>query len=173
MRFITSIDGVKLDELIDNSKLLNNHVFDVNGDVKSLLSNLLNDLNGSFSSLVVGLVVPDNYGPLSSIWEKISKLLPIKSGDIIMQFNLNEDECLFCDFNDFTSSIYLNPGSLRDKIVYQPSPLCIVISDTIEAENFDYAYVVNSNWGKGEFNSSSNSKFITSILDLKVSNVWR
>jgi len=173
MRFVTAMDRDKLCELIDKSELTNSHVFDLKGDCKNKLEELLDSLNGSFDSIVIGIYVPDNYGPLSSIWTRVAKILPIKSGDAIMQFNVNSDECLFYDFNDFTTFVYMNSIGMDSRVSYAPVDLCIAVSDSIHASNFDCAYVVNSNWGKDDFNNVNGGELLTSILDLNVSRVWR
>lgn len=173
MRFITCVDIGKLKEVIDSSYLDNNMLFDFNNDSFSQSGTLLEELNGEFTSLNVGVYVPDNYGDLSSIWSQISKIIPVKAGDAIIQFNLDEDECIYFDFNNILDYLYNGDSELSSIVSYEPKTMGIVLSDRIPANKFDCAFLVNSEWGRENLSNSNNGLLITTIMDLNVSEVWR
>lgn len=173
MRFITCINESKLDEVIEIMTLKNNLLFDFNRGQLNSCKSLVKNLNGDCNSLVIGTCVDDNSGDLSKIWSEVSKLLPAKTGDIIMQFNINSDECLFYEFNEFMDSLYNDRENLQDLVSYDVLNKAIVVSSEINANTFDCAFIVNSDWGKGDFNTIKGGGILTSFQDLEVSKVWR
>lgn len=173
MRFITCIDGNKLDEMIGTLRLNNNVLFEFNDDKIESCKQLVENLNGECDSIIVGTCLDDNNFDLSNSWSYISKLLPTKTGDVVMQFKIDSDECVFFDFNDFMSALYENNGDLESLASYEVKTDSVVITGEIDAKKFDCAFIVNNDWGKDDFATGSESGVFTSFNDLNTSRVWR
>lgn len=182
MKFITVIDLDKINEIIEKGILENNYTFDVEEGAKKILSNVLSSLILESDSLVNGYCLDGRSGDLSSLWSQYLKTLPVKSGDVIVQFKVESDECIFCDFNNFMEFNYLGDfDSIKDIISYRFDEEKIAFTQTLDLVNFEKAFIVSDEWSKNDLVDSSisngnSSSLITNFKDLKdLSNscIWR
>lgn len=174
MRFVTCLNYDKLGEMIDLGGLSDNLLFDLSSNKVDELKSILEDLNGNINSVNIGLFIPNSYGPLSSIWNQIAKILPIKGGDAILEFNLNADECIFCNFNSFLNCVYSNVEDFNSYIDFNTSnDFTLAICDDIPNKSFNSAYIVGSNWNNKPLNSSITDSLVNSLSELNSSIVWR
>lgn len=180
MKFITVIDVPKIDEIIATGCLSNNYVFDVEDGAKKIISKALVDLNIESESIINGYCLDERNGDLSKLWFNYLKQLPVKAGDVIVQFGVNSDECLFCDFNDFMEFNYCEDYErIGDIISYRFDKDKIAFTQELDLAYFEKAFIVSDEWSKNDLVESglnNSSNLITDINNLKTisnSSVWR
>lgn len=180
MKFITVIDVPKIDEIIDTGNLSNNYVFDVEEGAKGIITSALKELNLDSDSIVNGYCIDESHGDLSKLWFNYLKQLPVKTGDVIVQFGVSSDECLFCDFNDFMEFNYCDDYErIGDIISYRFDKDKIAFTQQLDLALFEKAFIVSDEWSKDDLVESSlnsSSNVITNINNLKAigdSSVWR
>ena len=180
LKFITVIDVPKIDEIIDTGCLSNNYVFDIEDGAKGIISGALKELNLDSDSIVNGYCIDESYGDLSKLWFNYLKQLPVKTGDVIVQFGVSGDECLFCDFNDFMEFNYCDDYErIGDIISYRFDKDKIAFTQQLDLALFEKAFIVSDEWSKDDLVESSlnsSSNVITDINNLKAigdSSVWR
>lgn len=180
MKFITVIDLVKIDEIIENGVLENNCAFDLEGDVKSIFVRKLSDLNLDSDSVINGFCIDGRSGDLGNLWSYYINTFPVKTGDVLVQFSVEEDECVFCDFNSFMEFNYCGDyDSIKDIVSYRFDQDKIAFTQQLDLLNFEKAFIISSEWSKDNLINSSmsdNSSLVTNFRDLKTlgeSCVWR
>lgn len=180
MKFITVIDVPKIDEIIATGCLSNNYVFDVEDGAKEIITKALVDLNLESDSIINGYCLDESHGDLSKLWYTYLKQLPVKTGDVIVQFGVSSDECLFCDFNDFMEYNYCDDYErVGDIISYRFDKDKIAFTQELDLAYFEKAFIVSDEWSKNdlvESGLSNSSNMITDINNLKTisnSSVWR
>lgn len=180
MKFITVIDVPKIDEIIDTGCLSNNYVFDVEEGARGIISKTLKELNLDSDSIVNGYCIDESNGDLSKLWFDYLKQLPVKTGDVIVQFGVSADECIFCDFNDFMEFNYCDDYErIGDIISYRFNKDKIAFTQELDLAFFEKAFIVSDEWSKDDLVESglnSSSSVVTNITNLKAitnSSVWR
>lgn len=182
MKFITVVDVPKIDEIISKGMLENNYAFDMEEGARSVLVEKLNDLSVEVDSVINGYCLDGSSGDLTNLWSKFIRSFPVKSGDVIIQFSVDEAECVFCDFNDFMDYNYSGDFDfIEDIISYRFDSEKIAFTQQLDLLNFEKAFIVSDEWSKNNLINSSigsdgNSGLLTNVQDLKVlgrSSVWR
>lgn len=178
MKFITVVDSEKIDEILELGCLINNCMFELDSVGLSIVSKALSDLVLPSDSVVNGYCIDGSNGDLSNLWSSYLKSLPVKTGDVIMQFSVNEDECVFCDFNNFMEYSYLgNSEFIKDIISYRFDKDKIAFVQELLAKDFEKAFIVTDSWKSDSlFVAGTSNKIIKGISELKsinCSSVWR
>lgn len=182
MKFITVVDVDKIDEITQSGLLSNNYLFEMSDEAKSIISDKLIDLNVESNSVVNGYCLDGSCGDLSKLWNLYLRQLPVKTGDVIVQFGVESDECIFCDFNDFMEFNYMDEFErIKDIISYRFDKDKIAFTQTLDLCNFEKAFIVSEEWSKDDLidsniGSPNSSKLVTNLEDFKNindSDVWR
>lgn len=175
MKFITVMSEAKALEFISNLNITNNLLFDFPSNVLEEVKSKLEGLTGLSTLPVLGMVVSDTNGNLSESWKEISNLLPVKTGDVIFQFSIKDDEMLYGEFNKVMALLYNNSYFTEEVFEYELPEVtdCIALASEVELSTFECAYVVNDDWGRSQFRSSGSCSSIQELKELCTSDVWR
>lgn len=178
MKFITVIDNDKIDEIMDTGFLRFNCAFELEDSCREILVSSLKELNVDSESIVNGYCIDERYGDLSNNWLKYLNNLPIKTGDIIVQFGVEVDECIFCDFNEFMQYNYCNEYErISDIITYRFDDSKIAFIQELDLAQFEKAFIVSEEWSHSDLvDSFTDNKVITNIRELSHisdSSIWR
>lgn len=174
MKFITVMSAKKALKFIDNLELENNLVFDFPEDVLENLKLKLEDLTGMLTTPVVGVVCP-NDDTLKQVWENVSTLLPVKSGDVVFQFRLPDDQLLYGDFNSVMALLYYPNGDTVDDVFDYNIPnvdKCVALVNEVKTDSFESAYILDSDWEKNAMESPSNLHDINTLKSLCNSSIF-
>lgn len=181
MKFITVVDLSKINEIIETQVLVNNCMFEIEGSTRGILVGKLSDLNVESDSIVNGFCLDGSDGDLSVLWSSYLKTLPVKTGDVIVQFSVNSDECIFCDFNSFMEFNYSEDVyGIEEIISYRFDKEKIAFTQSLELVDFEKAFIVSNEWSKQDLvettSINSRTNLVTSLIELKhinKSNIWR
>lgn len=149
MRFVTIAPKESIKEFINSGQFSDNCIYELTENQKHSLMNVFEDFSGKCCSPVVGLIL-DDCNSLEDDWRSLSNVLPIKSGDIVLEFSANKDRMLFCRFDKFVSTIYSNSGvDLGTILEYEPNGKKVLgFVDSFKLLDFVKGYVVNSEFNK-------------------------
>lgn len=173
MKFITVMDKEKALQFIDNLETSNNLLFDFPENILDEIICKLEDLTGLNTTPVVGVVY--NVGSLSSMWNKISRLLPVKSGDVVFQFSLNDDELLYGEFNNVMALLYSGSASEIDDVFDFDIPSndkCVALANLVKADSFESAFIVKDSWEKSSLPGLDSFNSISELKSLCNSNIF-
>lgn len=179
MKFMTVLDYDKFQQFFDNGVLQDNSIFEFSSEDSLFLNERLEDLTGNPSSFITGVCYPNNYN-LSKVWKDLSKLIPIAKNDIVMEFSVEEDECIYSDVKSTTKSIYLS-GGFQSLISYDFKEGDFAYTKDISVTNFEDGVIVDGLWDKQELpsnqniNSSQFNNFANRVKEkyVNISNTWR
>lgn len=168
MRFITVVDKSKLLELINSFHLTNNLLYDFPPNVLEEIKERLEDLTGLDYNPVLGVVVGNDFN-LQSSWNSVSSMLPVKSNDILVQFNLSEDEMLFGDFNRVMGLLYSNSNQSLDEIFdyYAPNDDCIGVVSEVPKKTFECGYVIKDDFSQGTLDCGNGLAVVEDVGELQ------
>lgn len=173
MKFITVMDKDKALEFIDNLEASNNLLLDFPQNILEEIICKLEDLTGLNTTPVIGFV--NKVGSLDSMWNKISRLLPVKSGDVVFQFSLNDDELLYGEFNNVMALLYSGSNSQIDEVFNSDIPSndkCIAITNLVKADSFESAFIVKDSWEKSSLPGLDNFSSLSELKSLYNSNIF-
>lgn len=178
MKFITVVDEPKIDEILATGYLKDNCMFEMDEVGIGIVSEILSDLVLPSNSVVNGYCIDGKDGDLSNLWSEYLKSLPVKTGDVIMQFSVNEDECVYCDFNQFMEFSYLgNSEFIKDIVTYRFDKTKVAFVQQLSSREFEKAFIVTDGWQNDNLVvPGAGNKLVTGISGLKSikdSNVWR
>lgn len=174
MKFITVMSREKALQFIDNLELDNNLIFDFPDNVLDTLKLKLEDLTGMLTTPVVGIVC-SNDDTLKQVWKNVSSVLPVKSGDVVFQFRLPDDQLLYGDFNSVMALLYYSTGDNVDDVFDYNAPSddkCIALVNEVKSDSFESAYILDNDWEKNTLESPSSLHDIDDLRSLCNTNVF-
>lgn len=173
MFFITVTSKDKIREFISKEVFEDNRVFDFTDDSVTEIGNALEDLTGLSCNPVVGVTYNDSVS-LANRWRSLVRILPIKAGEVVLQFNVKEDEIMYMKLTDLMTNLYGSSNKSFESLLshYPSGSQDISFTVPLKFENFDCGYVVEPDFGKGNLNNSetlfNDIKQLKTISDVNV-----
>jgi hypothetical protein len=164
MKFITKLDVKQSRQLVDNKKLCDVVIFPMHNNFKEILETFLESNTGFSSKLVVGLTKIMGEVSLENSWEDISSMISVKSGQFLLEFDVESDLVASLPYDKFLSL-------MRDKSIDETTVFDnIVIDKELKNEDSVISFVpflkfedctgfklIGDNWEKNDSKVSSPS----------------
>lgn len=130
MRFITVLSLNKTSELVEKGKLTDGCIIPMSEELKETLRNYLVENTGFETKPVMGLTRILGKDELKETWDDLSSLLPLKSGDFVLEFEIPNDMVAMMSYEDFmmiqSGKSSMDDGDIMDKLS---------IEDHVDEEN--------------------------------------
>lgn len=167
MVFITVTSFEKVKEYLDSKRFTSNKVFNLTEKLDDYIGREIDDFLWEGKDFVTGVVYPNDEVHLSERWRSLVKVLPIKAGDVVMQFNVDGDKLLYANHTNLVSAIYGFNGSGTNNFISHAydDTKNIAFASSFELLDFSAGYVVESDFAKGSLKGSSS--FIEGLDGLK------
>lgn len=173
MKLITVMNKEKALQFIDNLETSNNLLFDFPDNILDEIICKLEDLTGLTTTPVLGVI--NNVGSLDTMWNKVSTLLPVKSGDVVFQFSVEDDELLYGEFNNVMALLYTGSNSQIDDVFdfdVPNSDKCIALTNLVKADSFESAFVIKDSWEKSSLPGLDSFSSISELKSLCNANIF-
>lgn len=101
LKFLINLTSPQVLELVNTKKLSKVSVIPVSSNLMKIIKEYMEELTGYTTIPVIGVTKVLGEEGLEETWDSLNSLIPFKTGDFVLEFNMPSDMCTTMSYADF------------------------------------------------------------------------